>query len=99
MKDMLSLCIERMFGLTNGCMIPEIFFCKLVTMILVRSTGGWGLFKRKRGLTLFYSCRRLGHLAKECPGRGPSFLCCKSVDHEVLDFSRMIAKVEKINTK
>jgi hypothetical protein len=25
----------------------------------------WGSFKRKRGLTLCYSCRRSGHLAKE----------------------------------
>ena len=60
---------------------------------------GWGSFKRKRGLTLFYSCRRPGHLAKEFPGRGPIFLCCKDTGHEVLDFPRMIDKVEKINMR
>jgi hypothetical protein len=32
---------------------------------------GWGLFKRKRGLTLCYSFIRPRHLAKECPGVGP----------------------------
>jgi hypothetical protein len=58
---------------------------------------GWGSFKRKRGLTLCYSCRRLRHLAKECPGRRPSCFCCKAMDHEVLDFPRMIAKVERMN--
>jgi hypothetical protein len=58
---------------------------------------GWGSFKRKRGLTLCYSCRRPGHLAKEFPGRRPSCLCCKAMDHEVLDFPRMIAKVERMN--
>jgi hypothetical protein len=58
---------------------------------------GWGSFKRKRGLTLCYSCRKPGHLAKECPGRRPSCLCCKAMDHEVLDFPRMIAKVERMN--
>jgi hypothetical protein len=43
--------------------------------------------------------RILGHLAKECPGRIPSCLCYKSMDHEVLDCPRMIAKVEKMNMK
>jgi hypothetical protein len=60
---------------------------------------GWGSFKKKRGLFFCYSCRRPGHLAKEFPGRGPSCLCCKSMDHEVLDFPRMIAKVEKMSTR
>ena len=60
---------------------------------------GWGSFKRKRGLTLCYNCRRPGHVAKECPGIGPLFLCCKAIGHEVLDFPRMIAKVEKMNMR
>jgi hypothetical protein len=60
---------------------------------------GWGSFKRKRGLTLCYSFRRPGHIAKECPGRGSICLCCKFVDHEVLDCPRMIAKVEKMNLR
>jgi hypothetical protein len=48
---------------------------------------------------LCYNCRRSRHLAKECPGIGPICLCCKAVDHEVLDFPRMIAKVEKMNMR
>jgi hypothetical protein len=59
----------------------------------------WGSFKRKRGLTLCYSCRRPRHLAKECPGRGAICICCKSMGHEVLDFSRMIGKVEKMKIR
>jgi hypothetical protein len=59
--------------------------------------GSWGSFKRKRGLTLCYSCRRPGHLAKECLRRRPSCLCCKAMDHEVLDFPRMIANLEGMN--
>jgi hypothetical protein len=57
----------------------------------------WGSFKRKRGLTLYYSCRKPGHVAKEFPGRRPSCFCCKDMDHEVLDFPRMISKVERMN--
>jgi hypothetical protein len=57
----------------------------------------WGSFKRKRGLTLCYGCRKPGHLAKDCPGGKPSCLCCKALDHEVLDFPRMIAKLERMN--
>jgi hypothetical protein len=57
----------------------------------------WGSFKRKRGVTLCYSCRKPGHLAKECPGGRPSCLCCKAMDHEVLDCPRMIAKLERMN--
>jgi hypothetical protein len=60
---------------------------------------GWGSFKRKRGLTLCYSCRRPRHLVKECPGRGPICLCCKVVGHEVLDFPIIIAKFENMNMR
>jgi hypothetical protein len=61
--------------------------------------GIWGPFKTKRGLTLCYSCRRLRHIAKECPRRIPSCLCCKAMDHEVLDFPRMITNLEGMNLK
>jgi hypothetical protein len=57
----------------------------------------WGSLKRKRGLTICYSFIRPGHLAKECPGRKPSCLYCKAMDHEVLDCPRMIARLEKLN--
>jgi hypothetical protein len=42
MKCILFLCIERMFELTNGCKILERIFGRLVTVILVRSTGKVG---------------------------------------------------------
>jgi hypothetical protein len=60
---------------------------------------GWGSYKRKRGLTLCYNCRRPRHLAKECPGRKPSCLCCEAMDHEVLDFPIMIAQLERMNMR
>jgi hypothetical protein len=65
----------------------------------VQYRKGWSSFKIKRGLTLFYSCKKLGHLAKEYPGRVPNCNCCKAMDHEVLDFPRMIDKVEKMNMR
>jgi len=58
---------------------------------------GWGSFKRKQGLTICYNCRRSRHLAKEFPSRISSCLCCKSMDHEVLDYPRMIAKLDRMN--
>ena len=48
-------------------------------------------------MTLCYSFRRPGHLAKECPDIGSSCLCCKDTDREVLDFPRMIASLEEMN--
>jgi hypothetical protein len=60
---------------------------------------GWGSFKIKTGLTLCCSCRRPEHMAKECPGRRSSCLCCKDMDHEVIYFPRMIAKLERMNTR
>ena len=63
----------------------------------VQYKRSWGSFKRKRGLTLYYNYRRLGHLAKECPGRNPSCLCCKAMDHEVLDCPRIIARLKNMN--
>jgi hypothetical protein len=81
---------------------PRTNFCRLQVQHYDPSAEykkGWGLFKRKRGLTLCYNCRRLGHLAKECPGRGPICLCCKAIGHEVEYCPRMIAKVENINKR
>ena len=63
----------------------------------VQYKRSWESFKRKRGVTLCYSYRRPGHLAKEFPRKKLSFLCCKSLDHEVLDCPRMIANIEGMN--
>jgi hypothetical protein len=60
---------------------------------------GWGSFKIKRRLALCYNCKRSRHLVKECPSIGLICLCCKFVGHEVLDFPRMIFKVEKMNMR
>jgi hypothetical protein len=60
---------------------------------------GLGTYKRKRGLTLCYNCRRLGHLAKEFLGTGSIYLCCKIVGHEVEDCPRIIAKFERMNMR
>jgi hypothetical protein len=57
----------------------------------------WGSFKRKRGLTLCYSCRRLDILLRNALVEDLVVLCCKALDHEVLDFPRMIAKLERMN--
>jgi hypothetical protein len=65
----------------------------------VQYRKSWGSFKRKRGLTLCYSCRRSSHIAKDFPDIRPSCLCCKAMDHAVLDFPRMIAKVERMNMR
>jgi hypothetical protein len=65
----------------------------------VQNIKSWGSLERNRGLTLCYSCKRPRHLSKECPERKPSCLCCKAVDHEVLDFPRMIVRIEKLNVE
>jgi hypothetical protein len=59
----------------------------------------WGTYKRKRGLTLCYNCRRPGHLAMEFLGTGPICLCCKIVGHEFEDCPRIIDKVERMNIR
>jgi hypothetical protein len=59
----------------------------------------WGSFKIKRGLTLCYNYRKSRHIAKAFPRRRPGFLCCKAMNHEVLDFPRMISKLESMNIR
>jgi hypothetical protein len=74
---------------------PRKNFCRLQ----VQHYDPSAQYKRKRGLTLCYNCRRSIHIAKKCPGIGPICLCCKIVGHEVEDFPRMIAKVEQMNMR
>jgi hypothetical protein len=47
-KDMLYLCIERMFGLTNECRILERMFCRLAPTILARNTRKVGDHLKER---------------------------------------------------
>jgi hypothetical protein len=42
MIDMLYLCIEKMFGLTDGCRILERICCRLATVILACSIEKFG---------------------------------------------------------
>jgi hypothetical protein len=58
----------------NNCF--QVSYYDLSVMYMKR----WGSFKRKRGLILCYSCKRLRHLAKEFPDQRPSCLCCKAMD-------------------
>jgi hypothetical protein len=81
---------------------PRKNFCRLQVQHCdpsARYMKSWGAYKRKRGLTLCYNCRRPRHLAKEFPSICSIFLCCKIVGHEVEDFPRMIAKVERMNMR
>jgi hypothetical protein len=47
-KDMLYLYIERMFGLTSGCMILERNVCRLATMTLTHSIKRVGNHLKER---------------------------------------------------
>jgi hypothetical protein len=49
-KDMLFLCIERIFGLMNGCRNLERIFAdyRFSTVILMRSTGKVGEHLKER---------------------------------------------------
>jgi hypothetical protein len=84
---------------TNKCMQDPRKKCLQVSYHdpIMQYRKGWGSFKIKKGLTLYYSCIKPRHLAKEFPGRRPSCLCCKAMNHEVLDCPRMISKVERMN--
>jgi hypothetical protein len=84
---------RKNFWTNNWMKEPRKDFCRLQ----VQHCDPSAQYKRKRGLTLCYNCKRPGHLAKKCPGIGLVFLCCKIVGHEVEDCPRMIAKVEQMN--
>jgi hypothetical protein len=47
-KDMLYLCIERMFGLISECMILEINVCRLATMTLAHNIKRVGNHLKER---------------------------------------------------
>jgi hypothetical protein len=47
-KNMLYLCIERMFGLISVCRILEINVCRLATMILAHSARKVGDHLKER---------------------------------------------------
>ena len=79
---------------------PRKNFCKLQVQHCDPSAQyrrSWVNYKRKRGLSICYNCKRPGNLSKEFPGIGPICLYCKIVGHEVENFPRMIAKVEQMN--
>ena len=97
MKDMLFICIKKNVWTNKWVQDPRNIFLQVNYYDpSVQYKKGWGSFQRKRRLTLCYNCRRSGHLAKECPSRIPSCICCKAMDYEVLDCPRMIAKVQNI---
>jgi hypothetical protein len=53
----------------------------------------------KERINLLLQLQKTRHISKECPGRRPSCLCCKAMDHEVLDCLGMISKIEEINMR
>ena len=90
------------FWTNNWMREPRKNFCRLQVQHCDPSAQyrrGWGKYKRKRGLTLCYNCRILGHIAKEFHGIGPICLCCKICGHEVEDCPKMIDKVERMNIR
>jgi hypothetical protein len=90
------------FWINKWTQEPRKNFCRLQVQhcdLSAQYRRGWGSFKRKRGLTLCYNCRRSGHLANEFPGIGPICLCCKAIGHEVEDCPRMIDKVENMKMR
>jgi hypothetical protein len=84
---------RKNFWTNNWMQEPRKIFCRLQFQHCDPSVQ----YKRKRGLTLCYNCKRPGHIAKKCPGIGRICLCCKIIGHEFEDCPRMIAKVEQMN--